>query len=177
MARLAYFDLDAADTQLRELAGRIATDRGGRLINQYRMLLHSPPLAAAWLEFASAVRFQTTLDGASIELAICYVSQLAGAEYPFRAHSRLALRSGLTQQQLHALSAWRGSNLFSDQERAILAYVEGVTRDGCVDTNTFAHLRRWFDDRGLVELTVVIGFYLMVARLLTALEIEPEAEP
>jgi AhpD family alkylhydroperoxidase len=177
MARLAYVDLDAADTQLRDLAERIATERGGRLINQYHMLLHSLPLASAWLEFASAVRFQTTLDGATSELAICHVGQLVGTDYPFRAHTQLALRFGLTAQQLNAMSAWRGSNLFSNRERAILAYAEGVTRAGRADSDTCVDLRRWFDDRGLVELTVVIGFYLMVARLLTALEIEPEAEP
>jgi alkylhydroperoxidase family enzyme len=176
MARLAYVDLDAADTPLRDLAERIAAERGGRLINQYHMLLHSPPLASAWLEFANAVRFQTSLDGASSELAICYVSQLAGAEYPRRAHSRLALRFGLTATQLDGMLAWRGSNQFSDQQRTILAYVEAVTRDGRIDSDTFADLHRWFDDRGLLELTVVIGFYLMVARLLTSLEIEPEAE-
>ncbi|MBV9172721.1 MAG: carboxymuconolactone decarboxylase family protein [Chloroflexi bacterium] len=177
MARLAYVDLSAANHELRDLAERVAAERGGRLINQYRMLLHSPPIASAWLQFASAVRFQTTLDPASSELAICCVTRLAGAEYPSRAHSRLALRHGVSQDQLGAISDWRASSLFTRQQRAILSYAEALTLGAPVDADVFPELLEFFDERALVELTVVIAFYLMVARFLGGLEIEPETEP
>jgi alkylhydroperoxidase family enzyme len=177
MARLAYVDISAQDSDVSELVERIGAARGGRIINQYRMLLHSPAITAAWLPFANAVRFETTLDGASSELAICCVSWFAGAAYPFRAHSRLALQHGLNQEQLDAIPDWRDSQLFTRTQRAILSYATALTLGTAVDADAFADLRDVFDERAVVELTVVIGFYLMVARLLVGLDIEAEAEP
>jgi alkylhydroperoxidase family enzyme len=177
MARLAYVDVSAQDSDLSDLVERIAAARGGRIINQYRMLLHSPPIAAAWLQFANAVRFQATLDESSSELAICCVSWFAGAEYPFRAHSRLALRYGLTQDQLNAIPNWHDSPLFTRPQRAILSYATALALGTPVDADAFTDLRDAFDERAVVELTVVAAFYLMVARFLVGLEIEPETEP
>jgi len=46
--------------ELREFIARIRGDRGGRLLNIYETLLHSPALAMAFLEQVSAVRWKST---------------------------------------------------------------------------------------------------------------------
>ena len=56
-----------------ELAGLIASirgGRGGRLLNIYKMLLHSPDIAKAWLEQVTTVRWKTALDGQVREIVI-----------------------------------------------------------------------------------------------------------
>jgi alkylhydroperoxidase family enzyme len=62
------------------------------------------------------------------------------------------------QQQLpldkfHALPEWRSSPLFSERERAALAYADAATRNKQVDDATFAELRKHFSEREIVEIT------------------------
>ncbi len=69
MARITLID-EKDHPELGELIARIRGNRGGRLLSIFRMLLHSPALAMAWLEQVSAVRWKTHLDGEIREIVI-----------------------------------------------------------------------------------------------------------
>lgn len=172
MARLEYPDLSGGSEERRVLAAQIAAERGGKLLNLYRMLLHSEPVAAGWLRYLTAIRQGAKLDDHTRELAICKVGKLNGALYEWEHHIPHALRAGITRQQLEAIDAWRGSGLFDDRERAVLAYSEQMTKQVEVDDEVFAAVRRHFDDQELVELTATIGAYNMVSRFLVALRVD-----
>ena len=60
MSRVSHID-ESEHPELAELIGRIRGARGGRLLNFYRALLHSPQLAATWMPFNDAVRPPTGL--------------------------------------------------------------------------------------------------------------------
>ena len=49
-----------------------------------------------------------------------------------------------------------------------------MTRDIEVPDAVFEPLREYFDDRQLVELTVLIGTYAMHVRVFEALKLDPE---
>jgi alkylhydroperoxidase family enzyme len=67
--------------------------------------------------------------------------------------------------------------LFSARERAALAYTDTMTRDIEVPDPVFAEVKRHFEDRQIVELTVLIGTYNMNARVLQALRLDLEPPP
>lgn len=173
MARVTLID-EESHPELAELIARIRGARG-RLLNIYRMMLHSPPLASAWLDFNSTVRGKTEVDGQSRELAVMRVAILNGVDYILRAHGpNYALKEGLTPAQVDALADWGPSSLFSDKQRALLAYVDAMTRDIDVPDAVFARLRDHYSERQTVELTTLIGAYNMLTRVLKALKIDPE---
>lgn len=64
-----------------------------------------------------------------------------------------ALYKHLTLEKLEALPSYRTSPLYDARERAALAYVEEATRQKHVSDETFAELRRHFDERQIVEIT------------------------
>ena len=64
--------------------------------------------------------------------------------------------------------------LFSAAERAALAYADAMTKDVVVPDAVFAELRRHFDERKILELTVLIGAYNMHTRVCQAIELDPE---
>ena len=64
-----------------------------------------------------------------------------------------ALYKHLTLEKLEALPSYRTSPLYDARERAALAYVEEATRHKHVSDETFAELRRHFDERQIVEIT------------------------
>lgn len=174
MARVPLIE-ERDHPELFELVAKIKGARGGRLINIYRLMLHSPALANAWFDLNQAVRYGTEIDGQSRELAVIRVAILNDVEYVVRAHGpAYALKEGLTAEQVGALADWKSSNLFSDRQRAVLAYTDAMTRAIEVPDNLFAEVRRHFSERQTVELTMLIGAYNMLTRFLQALKVDPE---
>jgi alkylhydroperoxidase family enzyme len=174
MARVTLID-EKDHPELSESIAKIKGARGGRLINIYRLMLHSPALANAWFDLNQAVRYGTQLDGQSRELAVIRVAILNGVEYVQRAHGpAYALQEGLTPEQVAAIEHWPSSNLFNEQQRALLAYTDSMTREIDVPDRVFAEVRRHFTERQTVELTMLIGAYNMLTRFLKALKVDPE---
>src|SRR4051794_23113040 len=100
MARIPY-----ADIQRPEIAPEVArvVEERGRVLKLYEMLLKSPPVAAGWLTYLTAIRQKCDLPGRIRELVIMNVAVLNGAEYEFRAHAPFALEEGYTQAQVDAI--------------------------------------------------------------------------
>ncbi len=174
MARVPYAD-ENSDPEIRALAERIRAERGGRMLNLYRMLLNSPPVAAGWLSLLTAIRQMCELRSDYRELSILRVAVVNGAQYEYRAHVPFALKEGVTEAQVAALDDWRGSALFSDAQRAVLAYTDAMTREVHVPEVVFDALRPHFSPRQIVELTATIAAYNLVSRFLEALAVDPEA--
>lgn len=67
------------------------------------------------------------LDRRVRELVKIRASQMNGCLFCIDMHIHDALRQGETHDRIHQLPAWRESELYSDAERAALAYAEAVT--------------------------------------------------
>lgn len=171
MARIPYADANRPDVAA--LAARIKAERGGKLLNLYRMLLHSPPVAEGWLAFLTAIRQKSGLAARVRELVIMRVAVLNAAEYEFQAHLPFAREEGVTEAQVGGLRSG-DTALFDDRERAALAYTDAMTRTIRVPDEVFAAVRRHFDDREIVELTATVGAYNLVSRFLEAVQVDQE---
>jgi 4-carboxymuconolactone decarboxylase len=179
MARVALIDESTAGKHS-DLVNKIKGARGGRLINIYRLMLHSPSLANAWFDLNQAVRYGTEIDGQSREIAVIRVAILNNVDYVLQAHGPVyALKEGLTTAQVDAIADWRVSNLFSAKQRSLLAYTDAITREIDVPDAVFDDVRTHFTERQTVELTLLISAYNMLTRFLKALKVDPEppAEP
>lgn len=176
MARVPFIEADE-HPDLAGLADRIRGQRGGRIINVYRTLLHSPPLAESWFEHINRVRWGTELDGRLREIAIIRIGYLTGSAYILRQHvPKLAAAEGMTEDECDALEHWRDCSLFAKSEEALLAYVDAMTRDIVVPDAVFEPLRAHFSNRQIVELTLMIGAYISHSRVLQALEVDLEPD-
>ena len=174
MARVSLIE-EQDHPEFADLVRQIRGARRGRLINIYKLLLHSPALAEAWFALNNAVRWHTQLDGRLRELIIIRVAVVCDAAYILRQHiPKLAIVEGVTAAECEALRDWRSSTAFSERERAALAYADAVTTRVESSAEEFAAVRAFFDERQIVELTVLIGAYNMHARVLNAVELDLE---
>jgi len=76
-----------------------------------------------------------------------------------------AVMEGIGLEKFYALPEWRESPLFSERERAALAFVDEATRSKRVDDATFERLREQFNEREIVEITflnAVENFYNLI---------------
>ena len=169
MARLPYADLTHPEAQ--PLVERIVAERGS-VLHLYQMLLHSPAVAGGWLNYLTSIRQLSTLPGDLRELVIMRVAVINGAPYEADQHAPIALKEGVSQAQLDALSAWEGSDLFSQSEKAVLAYTDAMTRHVQVPDAVFQAARAAMgSDKLMVELTATVAVYNMVSRFLEALQV------
>ncbi|MFI6452393.1 carboxymuconolactone decarboxylase family protein [Streptosporangium amethystogenes] len=94
----------------------------------------APELYKAFIQ-AEQVILKGPLDAAIRELVKIRSSQINGCLFCIDMHVHEALRLGETQDRIYQLSAWRESELYTDAERAALAYAEAATEqpDGVSD--------------------------------------------
>jgi alkylhydroperoxidase family enzyme len=176
MARISLIE-EAEHPELADLIGRIKAGRRGGLLNVYKLLLHSPALAQTWFDHNGAVRWKTQLTGRLREILIIRIAHLNGVDYVLAQHvPELAVAEGLSIAECEALADWRASGLFDARERAALDYAEAMTLTTSVSDDVFAALRRHFSDREIVELSVLIGTYIMHNRVMKALAIDLEPD-
>lgn len=73
-------------------------------------------------------------------------------------HAKELRADGESEQRLYLLSAWRDSPLYSDRERAALAWAEAVTlvADHGVSDEVYAQARKHFSERELTDLTLAL---------------------
>ena len=82
---------------------------------------------------------------------------------------------GLTEEKLLALGEYETSGLFDERERAVLRYADAMTATPVeMPDELFAALRRWFDERQMVELTSAIAWENYRARFDHAFGVEAE---
>lgn len=157
--------------ELDALIATIKAERGGRFLDLYAVLMNSPPIAEGWLRLFTAIRQKSKLNGGLRELAILRVALLNGAAYEYRAHVPFALKEGVPQEKIDALERWRDAKLYSNEERAVLAYTDAMTREIQVPDEVFAAVRAALDERETVELTATIAGYNLVSRFLVAMQL------
>lgn len=176
MARISLVDPDG-HPELAPLVERVKGSRRGKVINVYRLLMHSPKLAETWFEHLNAVRWATALSGRLREIVIIRIGYLNSAAYILKQHiPKLATAEGLSEAECRALADWRTSESFSDLERAALGLTDELTTKAAASDGAFAEVRRHFGERETLELTVLISTYNMHSRVMNALAIDLEQD-
>jgi len=174
MARVSLIEPDQ-HPELAPIIEKIRSGRRGTVINVYKLLLHTPGIAEIWLDLINAVRWKVDLDGRLREIVIVRIGYLNRCSYVVKQHvPQHTAPEGLTQEECDALADWRASPHFDARERAALALTDASTREVEVPEPVFEALRRHFNERQIVELTVLIGTYNMHTRMCQALKIDPQ---
>jgi len=126
------------------------------------------------MPFLGQIMDESSIDLATKELVIMRVSRLNACRYCLAAHRPVALDAGVPGEQLAAVCDEAALETLPARERAIVAWVDQVTREAGAITDaqlaaTLDHIR---DDQ-LVELTVLAGTITMLNHYCTAFDIPP----
>jgi len=99
------------------------------------------------------------LEESLLHLIKLRASQINGCSFCVDMHSREARQDGETEQRLYLVAAWKESPLFSERERAALAWTEAVTKisDNGVPDELYARTLTHFSEEELVKLSVAVG--------------------
>jgi alkylhydroperoxidase family enzyme len=167
---------DTKDPDAQALFKELRT-RGTAPLNLHRVYANAPKIARATLAVAQALRYDAVVSRADKELIILRATQLARGDYQFGQHRRLAISCGVTEEQIESLPKWRESKLFSDRQRAVLAFADAMASPDGVDDATFDAMRAHYSNQEIVELTMNAAYYVFSSQVGRTLRITAEGNP
>jgi alkylhydroperoxidase family enzyme len=160
------------DPLVREYFEALASGRG--ILNLHRMMAHAPALMKASGEMAMTLRRDTMLPRALAELAVLRTAQLIESDYVWARHLPLARACGVSERQIEEIANWPHSAAFTPAQKAALGFAEKAARQSPVKDEDWVALKRYFSSREIVEIAMLIGFYVSTAIFIKALAIPPE---
>lgn len=173
VSRLGAASDATGDPILAEMYARIRAQRG-HVLHIHQVAGFAPKLLRAQAAYARSMREDASLPRDLQELLIIRVAQVNDSAYEQSVHRPIAIKCGVSAEKIDALPSWRDSALYDERERSGLAYVDQAARGGEVDDATFAAAQKCFSPQEIVELTVLVAWYVGNSRFVRALRIAPE---
>ncbi len=115
------------------------------------------------------------LDKKLLELVKLRASQINGCAFCLDLHATDARKLGETEQRMLMLSAWDEAGLYSEREKAALAWTEAVTliSESQISDELYETARQHFSDKELVDLTWAITVINGWNRVMAAFQVPP----
>ena len=123
-------------------------------INSYQT---APGVMKAMMALQNEVA-RSGLDPSLVGLVEIRASQVNGCAFCLHMHTRDARARGETEQRIYLLDAWRESPLYSERERAALAWTEAVTlvSQTHVPDEVYEQAKAAFSEEELAKLTLLV---------------------
>lgn len=170
MPRLPYYEVENATGKHAEFLDKLKPH-----LNIYRMLANSEPALKGFVRMGNALLYRCELDPVLRELAIIRVGRLSRAAYEVFQHERIGREAGVTDDKISALrDATPEAAAFNDNEKAVLRFTDDVVRNVRASDKTLKAVQAFLSPAAVTELTLTIGYYMMVCRFLETTGVEGE---
>ena len=170
MSRVPYFDVETATGKHAEFLGKL-----NPTLNIYKMLANSEYGMKGFIRMGNALLYRCELDAQLRELAIMRVGRLSRAAYEVFQHERIGREAGVGDDKIAALrEATIESPVFSDNEKAVLRFADDVVRNVKASDKNLKAVQAFLTPGAIVELTLTVGYYMMVCRFLETAGVEGE---
>jgi 4-carboxymuconolactone decarboxylase len=147
-------------------SGFVAKVDEGRLIGPFNVVLESPDLGAAFLQFQSAEEKMTTLSERVRQVVILTVGSVWKAPYELYAHSAVARTAGLPEEDVQALARGDVATALSEKERTAQKFTKQLAIERTISQDSFDQAKAAFGIRGIVDMVFLAGCYETVCSLL-----------
>ena len=113
--------------------------------------------------FRAVMALENYVQGSGLERRFVHLIKLRasisnGCAFCVDMHVKESRHDGLSEQWINLMSVWRESPVYTQQERALLGWVDAVTKiaeTGAPD-DAFESLKAHFSDEEIVKITVAI---------------------
>jgi len=149
--------------------------RNGNL-NVTRMMAHQPGLTKHYGRLGLEILKFGVLDQVLREAVILRVGILCDSPYEKHQHVSVARAVGMKEEMLSAILEQRHDKL-DEKTRIALSVTDEIHANNRATAETIAQAAKLFSHAELVELCMVVGFYIMTAGYLNSLEVDIEDTP
>jgi alkylhydroperoxidase family enzyme len=168
MARVPYPDPTQLSPETREVLGKMPP------LNIFRMMAGGEGLLKAFTRMGNYLLFKSKLDPVLREIAIIRAGVLSKATYEVHQHERIGRDLGMSDALIKAIHAGPDDAEFNDLQRLVMRYTDDVVRNVRAGDATFGPLAERLSLQEMQEVTVTIGYYMMVSRFLETFDVDIE---
>lgn len=136
--------------------------------NLWRLLLRNFRLMRGMLGFASKMMPNGELPRRDTELVILRVAWNCRCRYEWGQHVDIGMRAGLSREEIIRVPLGADAPDWYPQQRAILRACDEMHAERLVSDETWGALKQHFNERILLELLMLIGFYEGLAGVLNS---------
>jgi 4-carboxymuconolactone decarboxylase len=144
----------------------LAGERRGNTGGPFNVLLRSPILGDLVQKFGETRRFRTVLPKDVVETVVIMTARYWTSQYEWNAHKAAALQNGVKQSIVDSIAAGKRPEGMSPELEAAYTFIDELLTTHQVSDATFAAAKAKFDERGVVDLVQLCGYYTMVATFL-----------
>jgi len=161
-------DLDNDGKRVFEFIAGTETDTPN--IGPVNVSLYNPKIAEAMQLLNQEVRYHSIIGRRYTEVAILVVSREFDQQYEWSMHEATAREEGVPAAVIDAIKYNRNVQGLSPEEDLIIRFGRQLMRQHKLDSELFAQAVQLFGRRGTVELTAIMGDYLLGGILLHAVD-------
>lgn len=144
------------------------------ILNIYRTLARNPQAAQGFLGWGRYVLRQSPFDARLRELIILRVGWLCRSGYEWTQHSRLALRSGMTQEEIERIKRGPSDPGWGPVEALLLTATDELHFDKFISDSTWRALASRFSEPQLMDVVYIVAHYTQVSMILNTFGIQVE---
>ncbi len=145
------------------------------VLNVFRTLLHHPKVAKAVNDLLlTLLGGGNQLDARLRELLIMRIGWATGCDYEWTQHWKIALQSGLSEEEVLAVKEWQTATCLTNEDRQILAATDETLITGMISEETWKRCTEFLNAAQMLELNVAIGAWRLISQLARSAGIELE---
>lgn len=166
--RLPPIPVEAWSEEQRLYAQEIIDGPRGALISPFVPLLRSPELMAHAQRMGEYLRYRSALGLRLSELAILLTARHWSQQVEWAIHAPIALREGVTQATIDAISDGRQPQALPEDEAAVYAFSMELHHNRSVSDPTWKTTIRLFGEQGAMDLVGINGYYALLSMVMNA---------
>jgi 4-carboxymuconolactone decarboxylase len=140
--------------------------------NIFPTLARHPELFRAWLPFGGFLLTAGKLSGRDRELLILRIAVRCASSYEWGQHVRISLEGGIDRETIDRVPEGPEAEGWNPHEAALLRAADELHDDARISDTTWEALAETYDTQRLIEATMLIGHYHMLAFALNSLGVE-----
>jgi len=165
---------DEGSPEVREMLNALPAGADGPVgeYNIFRTLARHPDLFRSWLRFGGYLLVGGKLPPRDRELMILRVAVRCRSSYEWGQHVRISLQMGIERDAIDRVLEGPDADGWSELESTLMRAVDELHDDDRISDSTWKALGKEYEETQLIELTLLIGQYHMVAFALNSLGVE-----
>ena len=172
--RIPPIDPADADDDVRGILAFEPPGLGSKLgdNNIFATLAGHPDLFKAWLPFGGALLTASSLSDRDREIVILRVAVDCDCSYEWGQHVKIAALVGMSREEIDRVPAGAEAPGWTPHEAALIRAADELCERSVVSDGTWAALAETYDDRKLIEVTMLAGHYAMLAGALNSFGVQ-----
>jgi len=154
------------EAQKKALEEVIASRGAGGAEGPFVPMLRSPELMNRLQTLGEYVRFHNSIGTKLTEFVILLTARQWTQQYEYDAHQPLALKAGLNQDIISAITEGRRPTGMAADEEIVYDFCNELRQNQSISDATYTRAVSKFGEQGVIDMTGLVGYYTTLAMIM-----------